>query len=230
MAFLNAALLTFVLMKAIFRVVQLNFQLEWSERRSYFSILIYVLSTVYLSNLVFNEILSAESWNAFFWVIFLFAAIQAAYRSFYFEADQRFLLYYGWVKPEHLILGKIIYNFIYLLAVALFTSGFFGFLMGFPIASPGAFITVLTLASLGFSSILTLVAAISAKAGNNPALPAILSIPLLYPQILTLSKLSIRSLTGFSWEINAQLLIVLALLALVSLLLSFLLFPYLWRD
>lgn len=217
-------------MKTTFKVIQLNFQLEWSERRSYFSILIYVLSTVYLSNLVFNEILSTESWNAFFWVIFLFAAVQAAYRSFHFEADQRFLLYYGWVKPEHLILGKIIYNFLYLLIVALFTSGFFGFLMGFPIASPWAFICVLFLASLGFSAILTLVAAISAKAGNNPALPAILSIPLLYPQILTLSKLSIRSLTGFSWEVNAQLLIVLALLALVSLLLSFLLFPYLWRD
>lgn len=73
-------------------------------------------------------------------------------------------------------------------------------------------------------------AGISAKAGNNPALPAILSIPLLYPQILTLSKLSLRGLSGFSWEINAPLLIVLALLALVSLLLSYLLFPYLWRD
>lgn len=217
-------------MKTSFKVIQLNFQLEWAERRSYFSILIYVLCTVYLSNLVFNEVLSKESWNAFFWVIFLFAAVQAAYRSFYFEADQRFLLYYGWVKPEHLILGKIIYNFLYLWVVALATSGFFGFLMGFPIASPGAFFTVLTLASLGFSAILTLVAAISAKAGNNPALPAILSIPLLYPQIITLSKLSIRSLTGFSWEVNAQLLIVLALLALVSLLLSYLLFPYLWRD
>lgn len=217
-------------MKTTFKVIQLNLQLEWSERRSYFSILIYVLCTVYLSNLVFNEVLSRESWNAFFWVIFLFAAVQAAYRSFHFEADQRFLLYYGWVKPEHLILGKIIYNFLYLWIVALATSGFFGFLMGFPIASPGAFFTVLTLASLGFSAILTLVAAISAKAGNNPALPAILSIPLLYPQIITLSKLSIRSLTGFSWEVNAQLLIVLALLALVSLLLSYLLFPYLWRD
>lgn len=217
-------------MNAILRVIQLNFQLEWSERRSYFSILIYVLSTVYLSNLIFNEVPDTESWNAFFWVIFLFAAVQAAYRSFYFEADQRFLLYYGWVKPEHLILGKIVYNFLYLWIVALFTSGFFGFLMGFPIASPLAFFTVLSLASLGFSAILTLVAAISAKAGNNPALPAILSIPLLYPQIITLSKLSIRSLTGFSWEVNAPLLIVLALLALVSLLLSFLLFPYLWRD
>ncbi len=217
-------------MKSILRVIQLNLQLEWSERRSYFSILIYVLCTVYLSNLVFNEVLSTESWNAFFWVIFLFAAVQAAYRSFFYEADQRFLLYYGWVKPEHLILGKIIYNFLYLWIIAFATTGFFGFLMGFPIASPWAFVTVLTVASLGFSAILTLVAAISAKAGNNPALPAILSIPLLYPQIITISKLSIRSLTGFSWEVNAQMLIVLALLALVSLLLSFLLFPYLWRD
>jgi heme exporter protein B len=214
----------------LWKVISLNFKLEWSERRSYFSILIYVLSTVYLANLVFRESLSVESWNAFFWVIFLFAAVQAAYRSFFFEADQRFLLYYGWVKPEKLILGKIIYNFLYLLALALTTTLVFGFLMGFPINSPWAFISVLIIGSLGFSAILTLVAAISAKAGNNPALPAILSIPLLYPQIITLSQLSIRSLTGFSWEVNAQLLIVLALLSLVSLLLSYLLFPYLWRD
>jgi len=208
----------------------LNFRLEFSERRSYFSILIYVLSTVYLSNLVFMQSLAVESWNAFYWVIFLFAAVQAAFRSFSYEADQRFLLYYGMVSPSHLILGKIIYNFLYLSLLALFTVAVFGFFMGYPIASPGAFLTVLILSALGFSAILTFVAGISAKAGNNPALPAILSIPLLYPQILTLSKLSLRGLTGFSWEVNSPLLIVLALLALVSLLLSYLLFPYLWRD
>lgn len=217
-------------MDKVWKVISLNFRLEFTERRSYFSILIYVLSTVYLSNLVFSQKLSLENWNAFFWVIFLFAAVQAAFRSFSFEADQRFLLYYGMIKPGHLILGKIIYNFIYLSLLALITVLVFGFFMGFPISSPWAFVTVLFIAALGFSAILTLVAAISAKAGNNPALPAILSIPLLYPQILTLSKLSIRGLSGFSWEVNASLLIVLALLALVSLLLSYLLFPYLWRD
>ncbi|WP_421753215.1 heme exporter protein CcmB [Croceimicrobium sp.] len=217
-------------MKSISKIVVLNFKLEWSERRSYFSLLIYVLSTVYLSNLVFKEQLSVQSWNAFFWVIFLFAAVQAAYRSFSYEADQRFLLYYGWLKPEHLILGKIAYNFIYLWILALCTTAVFGFFAGFPIKDPWAFITILSLSALGFSAILTLVAGISAKAGNNPALPAILSIPLLYPQILTLSHLSERSLTGFDWEINARLILVIALLALVSLLLAFLLFPYLWRD
>lgn len=217
-------------MQMIFNVIRLNFRLEWSARRSYFSLLIYILSTVYLSNLVFNGSISLESWNAFFWIIFLFAAVQAAYRSFYFEADRRFLFYFGLVKAEHLILGKILYNFIYLLGLGLFTSLFFSLLMGSAINDIWAFLTVLSIAALGFSAILTLVAGLAAKAGGNPALPAILSIPLLYPQILTLSKLSLRTLSGFSWEVNSSLLIVLALMALVSLLLSFLLFPYLWRD
>jgi heme exporter protein B len=214
----------------IYQIVRLNFRLEWQERQSYFSILIYILSSVYLSYLVFNQAISAETWNAFFWVIFIFSAVQAAYRSFHFEADQRFLLYYGMVKPENLVLGKIIYNFLYLFATGLFTALIFTFLMGNEIHSLAAFLFILLLASLGFSTILTFVAGISAKASNNPALPAILSIPLLYPQLISLSRVSLRSLTGFSWELNAPLLIVLALLSLVSLLLSYLLFPYLWRD
>ncbi len=217
-------------MQGVFQIIKLNFRLEWSARQSYFSLLIYILSTVYISNLVFEQTIGLESWNAFFWVIFLFAAVQAAYRSFYFEADRRFLLYFGLVAPESLILGKILYNFLYLGVLGLFTVLIFGGLMGFPMANPEAFLLILFLSALGFSAILTLVSGIAAKAGANPALPAILSIPLLYPQIITLSKLSLRSLSGFSWEVNAPLLIVLSLLALVSLLLSYLLFPYLWRD
>jgi len=211
-------------------LLQLNIKLEWQQRQSYFSILIYVLSTVYLTFLVFNGTMSVETWNSFFWVIFIFAAVQAAYRSFHHEAEQRFLLYFGMVSPQVLILGKIVYNFLYLTLVGLFTTLLFIFFLGQNMTSPGAFIFILVLAALGFSSILTFVAGISAKAGNNPALPTILSIPLLYPQIITLSRVSQRALTGFSWEINAPLLLVLSMIALVCFLLSFLLFPYLWRD
>lgn len=217
-------------MKNIWQIIRLNFRLEWGERKSYFSILIYLLSTVYLCYLVFSEAITKETWNALFWIIFLFAAIQAAFRSFHYEADQRFLLYFGMIRPEQLILGKILYNFIYLWVLGLATALIFGLLMNLEMASPTAFVTIITLAALGFSAILTLVSGIAAKSGGNPALPAILSIPLLYPQLISLARVSLHSLTGFSWEINASLLIVLALLALVSLLLSYLLFPYLWRD
>jgi heme exporter protein B len=216
--------------KGIKNILLLNLKLEWQQRQSYFSILIYVLSTVYLTFLVFNGAMSLETWNSFFWVIFIFAAVQAAYRSFHHEAEQRFLLYFGMVSPQVLILGKILYNFIYLSLVGLFTTLLFIFFLGQSIHSAGAFFTLLLLAALGFSSILTFVAGISAKAGGNPALPTILSIPLLYPQILTLSRVSQRALTGFSWEVNAPLLLVLSMIALVCFLLSYLLFPYLWRD
>lgn len=218
------------MLKQIADIVLLNLRLEWQQRQSYFAILIYVLSTVYLTFLVFNGIMTPETWNSFFWVIFIFAAVQAAYRSFFYEANQRFLLYFGMVSPQVLILGKILYNFIYLAFIGLITTLLFVFLMGDVVSSPWAFFTLIMLGALGFSSILTFVAGISAKAGQNPALPAILSIPLLYPQLITLSRVSLRALTGFSWELNAPLLLVLSLIALVSLLLSFLLFPYLWRD
>lgn len=211
-------------------IVKLSFKLEWRKKQSFLSVLIYVLTTSYLCFLVYNETINPEAWNTLFWVVFLFAAIQAAFRSFQNEADRRFLLYYGMVKPQALILGKTIYNFIYLLIIGLFSTAIFLLLLGNIITDILPFTILLIVGAAGFSGILTFTSGIAAKAGNNPALPAILSIPLLYPQILTLSRTSIRAITGFSWTINAPYLIVIGLLALVSALLSYVLFTYLWRD
>ena len=211
-------------------VVSLNFKLEWRQRQSFLAIFLYLITSVYLAYLVFNGAVDLETWNALYWIILIFAAIQAAFRSFQNEADRRFLLYYQMTPPQVLILGKAVYNFIYLFIVGLVGMLVFSFLLGNIISDYLAFVVLLLIASAGFSAILTFVSGISAKAGDNPALPAILSIPLLYPQVITLSKTSIRALTGFSWSVNAPYLLVLALLALVSLLLSYLLFTYLWRD
>lgn len=214
----------------ISEIVKLNFKLEWRKRQSVLAVLLYVLTTTYLSYLVFNNTITTETWNALFWIVMVFAAIQAAFRSFQNEADRRFLLYFTLVKPQALILGKTLYNFVYLLIIGLFTFLLFNFFLGNVAKDPWAFIVLLTIGCAGFAAILTFVAGISAKAGDNPALPAILSIPLLYPQILSLSKTSVRALTGFSWSVNAPILLVLLLLALVSVLLSYMLFAYLWRD
>ena len=214
----------------VLEIFSLNVKLEWRRRQSFLAVLLYVLTTTYLSYLVFNGVISPETWNALYWIILIFAAIQAAFRSFQNEADRRFLLYYQMVKPQVLILGKTLYNFLYLFAIGLVGMLIFMFLLGNLIEDIGAFVVLLLIASGGFSAILTFVSGISAKAGDNPALPAILSIPLLYPQVLTLSRTSIRALTGFSWEYNSPFLLALLLLMLVSLLLSYMLFAYLWRD
>lgn len=214
----------------IAEIFKLNFTLEWRKKQSFLGVVLYVLTTVYLAYLVFSGVITPEVWNALFWVILIFASIQAAFRSFQNEADRRFLLYFGMVRPQVLIIGKTLYNFFYMFSIGLLATLIFMFLLGNPIASQGAFILILLIASAGFSTILTFVSGLAAKAGDNPALPAILSIPLLYPQVLTLSKVSIRALTGFAWDVNAPLLLVLLMLSVVTVLLSYLLFAYLWRD
>lgn len=214
----------------VVEIFKLNFTLEWRRKQSFLAVFLYVLTTAYLSYLVFDGVITPETWNALYWIILIFAAIQAAFRSFQNEADRRFLLYFGMVKPQVLILGKTLYNFFYMFVIGLLGMLVLMFLLGNIIANPGAFLVLLLLASAGFASILTFVSGMAAKAGDNPALPAILSIPLLFPQVLTLSRTSIRALTGFDWAFNAPLLLVLLMLALVTLLLSYLLFAYLWRD
>lgn len=214
----------------VLEIFKLNVQLEWRRRQSFLAVLLYVATTTYLSFLVFQGTVDPETWNALYWIIMIFAAIQAAFRSFQNEADRRFLLYYQMVRPQVLIIGKILYNFCYLFVIGLCGLVIFSFLLGNLVHDPGAFLLLLLVASAGFSAILTFVSGIASKAGDNPALPAILSIPLLYPQVLTLSRTSMRAITGFSWEVNTPLLLVLLLMALVSSLLSYLLFAYLWRD
>lgn len=218
------------MLSQVFQVVSLSFRLEWRKRQSFLAILLYLLTSTYLAYLVFSGRVEMETWNALYWIILIFAAIQAAFRSFQNEADRRFLLYYQMMRPQVLIIGKTLYNFIYLFIVGLLGLLVFSFLLGDVITDKLAFLVLQLIASAGLSSILTFVSGISAKAGDNPALPAILSIPLLYPQVVTLSRTSIRAITGFSWTINTPYLLVLVLLSLVSLLLSYLLFTYLWRD
>jgi len=214
----------------VVNIFKLNLQLEVRKKQSFLAILLYVLTTTYLSYLVFDGTVDQQTWNSLYWIILIFAAIQSAFRSFQNEADRRFLLYYQLTSPQVLILGKILYNFLYLFVIGLFSLLIFMFLLGNQVNDPWAFLLLLLVASAGFSAILTFVSGIAAKAGDNPALPAILSIPLLYPQVLTLSRTSLRALTGFSWSYNAPFLLVLLMLAVVTLLLAYLLFAYLWRD
>lgn len=92
------------------------------------------------------------------------------------------------------------------------------------------FITTLFLGGTGFAGVLTLLAAIANKSNNNFALMAILGFPLLLPLLATLNSLSEIALRGLPWEFALQDLLILAALNVIVVLLSFILFPYIWRE
>jgi heme exporter protein B len=92
------------------------------------------------------------------------------------------------------------------------------------------FMLLLGLGALGLSLSLTFVSAIASKANNSATMMAILSFPIILPQLLSLLKLSGHAI-GFAMT-TAWLKDVYILLAIDGMLLGliYILFPFLWRE
>ena len=192
-------------------------------------ILLYVVSTVFVSYLSFKKIIDPATWNALFWIILLFASINAIAKSFINETRGRLLYLYTLASPQAVILSKIIYNSFLLIVLSTLCLLVYTLFIGNIIQDVPLFLITLLLGSFGFSSLLTLVSAIASKTNNNFTLMAILSFPIMMPLLMVLIKLSKNAIDGLEhWDLNYML--VLMFLNVIIVALSYLLFRYLWRD
>lgn len=218
-----------MLFKQIKFLLLKDIKLELRNKYALGGILLYVVSTVFVSYLSFKRIVTPATWNALFWIILLFASINGVAKSFLHETKGSLLYLYTLASPQAIILSKIIYNSILLCVISLLCLIVYALFVGFIIQDLGLFLLTLFLGSLGFSSLLTMVSAIAAKTSNNFTLMAILSFPIIMPLLMILIKLSKNALDGLElWDTNS--LVVLVCLNLIIVSLSYLLFPYLWRD
>jgi heme exporter protein B len=204
-------------------------KLEMRNKYALGGILLYVVSTVFVSYLSFKQIINPATWNALFWIILLFASINGVAKSFIGETRGRLLYLYTLVSPQAVILSKIIYNSVLLLFISVLCLFVYSLFIGNIIQDLPLFLIILLLGSLGFSSLLTMVSAIASKTSNNFTLMAILSFPIMMPLLMVLLKLSKNAIDGLErWDVNY--LVVLMLLNVIIIILSYLLFRYLWRD
>lgn len=192
-------------------------------------ILLYVVSTVFVCYLSFKKIIDPRTWNALFWIILLFASINAVAKSFISETRGKLLYLYTLVSPQAVILSKIIYNSFLLILLSSLCLFVYTLFVGNIIQDIQLFFVTLLLGSFGFSSLLTMVSAIASKSSNNFTLMAILSFPIMIPLLMVLLKLSKNAIDGLEqWDSNY--LMVLVFLNVIIVALSYLLFRYLWRD
>jgi heme exporter protein B len=205
-------------------------KLELKQRYVLNGILLYLVSTIFVTYLAFNGTITPETWNSLFWIILLFVAVNGISKSFIQENPARHLYYYTIASPEAVVISKIIYNLMLMSILSVLALAVFILLMGNMIVNPVLFVSALILGSLGLSSILTMIAAIASRASNNFSLMAILSFPIILPLLMTLMKVSASALTNNNWSGNVPLLIILLVINVAVILLAVLLFPYLWRD
>ncbi|WP_088843608.1 heme exporter protein CcmB [Hymenobacter gelipurpurascens] len=213
--------------------MQKDFRLEWRQRAALNGMLLYVGSTVFVCYLSFSlrgGQLPAPAWNALFWIVLLFSAVNAVAKGFLQESRGRMLYYYTVVRPQAVILAKISYNALLLLGLALVAFAFYALVLGNPVQNVSLFVGNVLLGAVGFASTLTLVSGIAAKATNSSTLMAVLGFPLMVPMLLLLIKVSKNALDGLEFEASQSSLLTLVALNMIVGAVSYLLFPFLWRS
>ena len=217
-------------MKEISELIKKEISLEWKTKYAFNGLLLYVVSTIFICFLSFKQIIDPPTWNALFWIIMLFASVNAVAKSFMTESRGRLLYMYTLASAESVIISKTIYNIILLLLLSVINLLFYSVFLGNLVDDMGMFIIGMLLGCMGFACIMTLISAIASKAGGNSTLMAILSFPILIPLLITIIRFTKNAMDGLGWGVNYKFLVILLALNLLTVTLSYLLFPYLWRE
>jgi heme exporter protein B len=216
-------------MRNILTLVRKEITLEWRNKYAFHGVLVYVLSTIFICYNAFRQVIDPPAWNALFWIILLFAAVNAVAKSFMQESKGVQMFYYTFLNPQDVILSRMAYNAMLLIVIAFVSFGFYILFLDNLVQDLPMFMTGILLGSAGFSSVLTLVSAIASRAGNSASLMAVLSFPILLPLLITTIRFSKNAMDGLGWTVNnPNLLILLAINGLVAAL-AYLLFPYIWK-
>ena len=211
-------------------LVEKEIKLELKQKYVINGILLYLLSTIFVAYLAFENVITPETWNSLFWIILLFVAVNGISKSFLQESPSRQLYYYTLASPQSIVLSKIIYNLLLMALLSMLAFGFFLLLMGNLVVDLPLFLLTLILGSLGLSSVLTMVAAIASRASQNFSLMAILSFPIILPLLGTLMKVSGSAMRSQDWSGVTGMIVILITINVAVIALAYLLFPYLWRD
>lgn len=214
----------------VYALVQKEIRLELKQKYVLNGILLYLVSTVFVTYLAFGDVINPETWNALFWIILLFVAVNGISKSFLQESRGRYLYYYTIASPQAVVLSKIVYNLLLMLLLSVIAFAVFLLLMGNRIVNLPLFLAALLLGSMGLSAILTMVAAIASRASQNFSLMAILSFPIILPLLHMLMKIAGNAIQGYDAEGVTGALVILVTINFSVIFLAYLLFPYLWKD
>jgi heme exporter protein B len=204
--------------------------LEWRSKYALNGVLLYVVSTVFVCYLSFVSI-EKLTWNALFWIIMLFASINAVAKSFLQETKGRHLYTYVLVSSSALIIAKTIYNSLLMMLLTIIALIFYSIVFEPPKdLDILMYFVAAVLGSLSFATIFTMVSAIASKAGNGGMLMAILSFPVIIPVLIVLIKFAKNAIDGLDRSVSLDDIGLLLVINVLVMTVSLLLFPYLWRD
>lgn len=218
------------MMKRVFALLGKDILLEFRQKHTFYGILLYIASTIFVLYLSLDKT-DAAVWNGLFWVIQLFICVNAVAKSFLQESRGRMLYFYSIASPVEFILAKLLYNLLLMVLMSLISLALFATFLDNPVSNMLLFTGIVVLGGMGISIVFTLMSAIAAKAQQNAALIAILGFPVILPQLMLLMRLSKTAFAEvFKEGALLQMTGLIAGLDVLVIGLALILFPYLWNE
>ncbi|MBS1600664.1 MAG: heme exporter protein CcmB [Bacteroidetes bacterium] len=213
----------------IFTLFKRELLLEIRQQYTFFGILLYVASTIFVLYMSMGQPEPAV-WNGLFWMIQLFICVNAVAKSFLAESKGRILYFYSIAGSVDFILAKLLFNVLFMSIMSIISWILFIVLLGNPVNYAGRFLGINLLGGISLSLVFTFLSAIAARAQQNAVLMVIMGFPVIIPQLMLLMRISnvvfSDVLQGGLWEI----VLLLTGLDMLVIILAVILFPFLWKD
>lgn len=214
-------------MNSVFTLLRHSIRLEyrhWAQAVA-LAVLVWILSYIIYR---LQPSLTAAEFQFVFWIILLLLSINIAVRGESHHSEEERLALYTLVKPESVILSRIIFNFLYLEIIAILFYLFLYIYFSTVVDLSFGFLAIISMGALVISSTISLISAIGVYASGQNTLLTILTLPLLVPVVLILSTMGNSLLLTGSVEWHSYLLLL--GIGVMALALSIVLFPIIWKQ
>lgn len=223
-----------VWLRGFWAVFEKDIKLELRARYAINMLLLFALGAlVVIAFAVGPTLLSARVQAALLWTTLLFAAAVGLGRAFISEEERGTLLLLQLnLRPGAVYAGKLLVNFVLLLALNLVAVGAFAVLLRVQVAWPGLLALTLVLGSIGLAGATTLLSALIARAtGGRSALLPVLLFPVLVPLLLSAVEATRSALlVAEGWATATDELLTLVGFNGAVITAAILLFDYIWLD
>ena len=216
-------------LKSIITLLKKDMLLEFRQQYTFFGILLYISSTTFVIYLTMGQP-DDEVWNGLFWITLLFICINTVARSFLQEGRGRMLYFYTIASPIHFIFSKLIYNSLLMCFMSGLSLLLFTLLLGNPLEHSLLFFGLSCLGGISLSLVFSFLAAIASKAQQPSAIMAILGFPLIIPQLMLLMKIANIAFADVVQNGLPELVGLLCGFDIMIVALSYILFPFLWKE
>jgi len=209
-----------------------DFHLEWRSRFGVSTVLAFIASTllIVLFSLRADQ-LTVQVQSGLIWIIVLFASLTTLSRVFVSESERGTLdLLRLNAPPTAVLLGKLLYNFLFTLLITVVTMMLFVVMINMTIIQPWLLAGVIILGSSGLAGATTMLGALVSQAARKGAVFPVLALPMLIPLMLVLVRITQSAFVAVADETILNDLSALVGFSGVTISASIVLFDNLWED